>query len=224
MKKLKSGFTLAEVLITLAIIGIISAIILPSVMSNYQYKSIGVKLGKFVSTVEGSARAFVVNDDSFADEDAVTNFVNETFIFKSFEDQNSLTEYLDVEQHIYNSTERTGMTSAAEYPVALLKDGTGVRFALDNTEYRNTGDTDHHLDLVPVEKYGAPVFRIDFNPNVQGLPITSQKVFSFTVTELGYVFPHENDNCTWDLYTDDFNTSIRAFANGTRCHVAQNAD
>jgi prepilin-type N-terminal cleavage/methylation domain-containing protein len=49
MKKFKSGFTLAEVLITLGIIGVVAAIVMPSVMTNYTYKTVGVKLSKFVS-------------------------------------------------------------------------------------------------------------------------------------------------------------------------------
>lgn len=218
MKKFHSGFTLAEVLITLAIIGIVSAIILPSVMSNYQYKSIGVKLGKLVSTVEGSARAFVVNDDGFANAEGVNNFVNESFIFKQFEGLSTLHEYPELTNTAWNANIRSGMPSTAQYPVAILKDGTGIRVAMDNTTF--TGDRE---DLVPPEKYGVPSFRIDFNPNVQGLPQTAQKVFSFTVTELGYVFPHNSDTCTWDLYNDDFNTTSRAFADGTSCHVNINA-
>ena len=36
MKRFKKGFTLAEVLITLAIIGVVAAIAIPSVISNSQ--------------------------------------------------------------------------------------------------------------------------------------------------------------------------------------------
>jgi len=66
MKRFKAGFTLAEVLITLSIIGIIAAIVMPSVVSTYQYKAIGVKLAKFMSATEQASRAYVVQDDSFS--------------------------------------------------------------------------------------------------------------------------------------------------------------
>ncbi len=221
MKKFKSGFTLAEVLITLAIIGIISAIILPSVMSNYQYKSVGVKLGKFISTVEGSARAFVVNEGSFSAEgEMIANFANDTFIYKQFENLSDVTEYPEVPARARAVADRTGMTSDQTYPVAILKDGTGVRLALDDTPYSGEG-TENRLDIVPPEKYGVPVFRMDFNPNVQGLPSTAQKVYSLTVTELGYIFPHQDDDCAWELYNNDFNTTARSYADGTACHVDQ---
>lgn len=219
MKKIKSGFTLAEVLITLAIIGIISAIILPSVMSNYQYKSVGVKLGKFISTVEGSARAFVVNEGVFTnDSDMVADFANDTFIYKQFEGLADMTEYPEVTTSTYSTNDRTGMVSSEERPVAILKDGTGFRLSLDSTTFDDT-----LADMVPPEKYGVPAFRIDFNPNVQGLPSTAQKVYSLTVTELGYIFPHPDDDCTWELYNNDFNTTARSFAGEAACHVDSNA-
>lgn len=66
MKRFKAGFTLAEVLITLSIIGIIAAIVMPSVVSTYQYKTIGVKLAKFMAATEQASRAYVVQDDSFS--------------------------------------------------------------------------------------------------------------------------------------------------------------
>ncbi len=63
MKK-KTGFTLAEVLITLAIIGIIAALVIPAVMTNFQFRNVGVRLSKFMATVENATRAFVVADEA----------------------------------------------------------------------------------------------------------------------------------------------------------------
>ena len=45
----KNGFTLAEVLITLGIIGVIAAITLPTLMSDTTSAQIGPKLAKAVS-------------------------------------------------------------------------------------------------------------------------------------------------------------------------------
>ena len=42
-KKVKAAFTLAEVLITLAIIGIVAAMTIPTLVSNYQKKTNGSK-------------------------------------------------------------------------------------------------------------------------------------------------------------------------------------
>lgn len=231
MKRLKKGFTLAEVLITLAIIGVVAAIVMPSVMSNYQYKSVGVKLSKFMATVEAAARPFVVNNDNFSvttkgtgdnatTESNASDFINEAFIFKTFEpakggegkDAKDILSYPPLSSA--KLTEYGTITPSAERPLATLKDGTAIQVAIDDTAYTND-----HLTLVPVEKYGAPIFRITFDPNVQGLPKSAHKNFTFSVTELGYVFPHENDACTWDLYNAGFATNAKSFATGTNCHV-----
>ena len=50
-KQCKYAFTLAEVLITLGIIGVVAAITLPSVIQNYRNHSVEAKLKKFYSTI-----------------------------------------------------------------------------------------------------------------------------------------------------------------------------
>lgn len=226
MKRLKTGFTLAEVLITLAIIGVVAAIVMPSVMSNYQYKSIGVKLAKFLATTEGAARPFVVNNDNFYVGDKknpsnVSDFINESFIYKTFDPETSeggkdkILSYPELSSvSAYNGTYAV-QTGTATNPIALLKDGTAIQVYLDNTAY--TGD---HLQIVPVEKFGQPIFRINFDPKVQGLPASAQKNFNFSVTELGYVFPSEKDSCAWQLYEEDFTTTSKSFEDGKSCHVS----
>lgn len=48
---IKSGFTLAEVLITLGIIGIVASLTLPSIIANTRYKEASARLKKFNSTM-----------------------------------------------------------------------------------------------------------------------------------------------------------------------------
>ena len=60
---IKKGFTLAEVLITLAIIGVVAAITLPTLMSNTTNAQIGPKLAKAVSMFE-QANTALLNDNS----------------------------------------------------------------------------------------------------------------------------------------------------------------
>ena len=86
MKKFKSGFTLAEVLITLSIIGIIAAIVMPALISSYQYRTVGVKLSKFLSTTEDAARAYIVSNDVFSQADngvGIERFIADTFMSTS---------------------------------------------------------------------------------------------------------------------------------------------
>ena len=50
-KMYKQAFTLAEILITLGIIGLVAALTLPSVIANYQKKQTVVKLKKVYTTL-----------------------------------------------------------------------------------------------------------------------------------------------------------------------------
>ena len=61
----KSGFTLAEVLITLGIIGIVAALTLPTVMSNYKKKVVATKMKKFYTTMNQAVKlSSVENGDA----------------------------------------------------------------------------------------------------------------------------------------------------------------
>ena len=48
-KIIKKGFTLAEVLITLAILGVVAAVTLHNMIQDTKYQQLGVKLAKFAS-------------------------------------------------------------------------------------------------------------------------------------------------------------------------------
>lgn len=52
MKRFFKGFTLAEVLITLSIIGVVASLTLPTITSDTKRAQVGPKLGKAVSTFE----------------------------------------------------------------------------------------------------------------------------------------------------------------------------
>ena len=61
----KFGFTMAEVLITLTIIGVVAALVLPTFTSNMQKQKIGPKLAKAVAVFEQAAQS--VLDDTQSD-------------------------------------------------------------------------------------------------------------------------------------------------------------
>ena len=58
----KRGFTLAEVLITLAIIGIVAAVTIPSVIANYQQSEFKTGLRKAVSVLNEAIQAHMAQD------------------------------------------------------------------------------------------------------------------------------------------------------------------
>lgn len=219
MKKIKMGFTLAEVLITLSIIGIVAAITLPSVMSSYQYKTVGVKLSKFMSTTEDSARAYVVANDSFrgvttettgtssattkVKDSIIQDFISEIFMIKELQTQ--------------DGTKKVG-ESESTYEIAdyaLLKDGTRIKVEADNLKAWSGA----HKDVLDARKTGMPAIKIAFEPKVTGLPKATQKRYDFVITELGYVFPAEYDKCLWTIYDDNWVTNSKTFKNNASCQA-----
>lgn len=235
MKKIKSGFTLAEVMITLGIIGIVAAITLPSVMSNYQYKTVGVKLSKFMATTEDSSRAYVVGNDSFKNNKDATNFINEAFLIKSLEGKQDNGVFKDVngqnvsmaDYPLYYTVQSNEIKNLPDkYKqsglIATLKDGTNIVVSMVPSNLSYTGT---HKGVVDTHKVGLPAFNINFAPEVNGLPSTVQSNFNFIVTELGFVLPHANDDCLWQIYDDNFVTNAKTFNIGSACNPkSKNSD
>ena len=58
---MKKAFTLAEVLITLGIIGVVAAMTIPTLVTNYQKKMLSTKIKKFVSTFNQAYEMAIVN-------------------------------------------------------------------------------------------------------------------------------------------------------------------
>lgn len=64
---MKKGFTLAEVLITLGIIGIVSAMTIPNLISKHNKRTIETRLFKIHSTIlQGIRMAQANSDGSFS--------------------------------------------------------------------------------------------------------------------------------------------------------------
>lgn len=236
MRKFKPGFTLAEVLITLGIIGVVAAIVMPSVISSYQYKTIGVKLSKFASLVENATRPFVVQNDVFSTNDPalIEDFVNESFIITDILDVDGTQVTLpDTDANWSGTLTQNSLPdadageggTAVTLPTVKLKDGTWFQVSLAPA----TGATgasgildDADTADIPVDfvKVGEPVFVFDFDPKVTGLPNAIQKTYSFVVTELGYVYPNSQDNCLEAIYNADFATNARLFRDTAACTIS----
>lgn len=66
MKNGMYGFTLAEVLVTLGIIGVVSAMTVPSLMQNYQRKSYVTQLNKVYNLLSQALMSYQ-NDKNAVD-------------------------------------------------------------------------------------------------------------------------------------------------------------
>lgn len=59
---MKKAFTLAEVLITLGIIGVVAALTLPSLVQNYQKRSLEVATQKFYSVMSQAIKQYMADE------------------------------------------------------------------------------------------------------------------------------------------------------------------
>ena len=126
-KKVKAGFTLAEVLITLGIIGVVAAMTIPTLISGYKKKEYSTKLKKFysmmnqaiqMSTIEsGPASAWSYPADG-TDIDALKTFWSTYF-----------EPYLKVSsasEERFTSTNTDGTVVTRDLYVINFQDGTSV--------------------------------------------------------------------------------------------------
>lgn len=80
----RKGFTLAEVLITLGVIGVVAAMTLPTVIANYQKKVLVTQLKKEVSVIENYFKKVV------ADEGVDKIYQTSVFKYVSYVPANSM--------------------------------------------------------------------------------------------------------------------------------------
>ena len=83
---MKRGFTLAEVLVTLGIIGVVSAMTVPTLMQNYQRKSYVTQLHKVYNEFQQAAvmymndkNALNLTEAGLTSQDNVYTFMNNYF-------------------------------------------------------------------------------------------------------------------------------------------------
>ncbi len=82
---MKKGFTLAEVLITLGIIGIIAAVTMPALIENHQKKATAVKLARFY-TIMSQAVLRWQSDDGIIPDDFYFEDTSGTYAEKWYRD------------------------------------------------------------------------------------------------------------------------------------------
>ena len=74
----KKGFTLAEVLITLGIIGVVATLTVPSLYANYQKKALSARLKKVYNEINAAAKLAVVK------EKALNFYMTDAFYEQTF--------------------------------------------------------------------------------------------------------------------------------------------
>lgn len=89
MKNINKGFTLAEVLITLVIIGVIAALTIPAMMANHRKEATASKLKKFFTTMTQAKNLWanevgMNQNDIYFPDDAVNNAAKTLEFFNTY--------------------------------------------------------------------------------------------------------------------------------------------
>ena len=105
MKRFKRGFTLAEVLITLAIIGVVAAISIPSVISNSQQQEFKTGLRKAVSVLNSAITMNMAIDGEspYDNKDTFKYLQRHMSILKSVQGLPWLSQFKGWDGHTYAS-------------------------------------------------------------------------------------------------------------------------
>ena len=193
--KKSPGFTLAEVLITLGIIGVVAAMTLPSVILNYQKKVTVNRLKQAYSTI---SQALVMAQKDYGDisgwdiatgltsldqvDVSLNNFANKYLIpyIKSVDECPSGSSQKEREKCDYTLYWRNGVQRNASFQHCyrfIINNGVVVQLALDNFN-DETGKVVYgttifmQIDLNGKQKpnmYGRDIFHIILNPSTTNI-------------------------------------------------------
>lgn len=183
------AFTIAEVLITLGIIGIVAAMTLPTLTCHYQNKIIESQLKKAYSTIQQALTLMYIDEG----EDLLhQNFTASTFAEK-------FKKYLAINQYSKRS-EITGTNTDDYYKSKVYRN------------YNNTNDADASLfdDGQMIINDGMAIFIQNSQNSEYGILITidvnsikkrpnkwGHDLFTFRIEEKGRLIPSEEPNSTY---------------------------
>lgn len=167
----KNGFTLAEVLVVLGVIGVVAALTLPSLMSNTTSAQIGPKLAKAVAMFDQANGALL-------NEQGVDNILDTNLLINSGLYTKEITKHLKATEGGSIAQLPPGYSAANIISTITAKDGT-VYSMIHNGTSENT--TPAHQALI-----GAVIVDIDGNAG-PGQPATD--LFAFTWFADGSIKP-----------------------------------
>lgn len=195
---MKKAFTLAEVLITLGIIGVVAALTAPALTNNTQQAKIGPTLSKFVSTFENAIESLMNEEGAStigslgidgSSNIGISDFLPNYMIM----DRVTSDSYSKLSSYRVNGENLAGRGQGVPY--FILKDGGLVRF----------GETiiSQSSDRRPTQQ----ICRVDYDINgVAGPNRFGRDVFSFVLLNNGRLyaygsaayrtlFPNDDNSC-----------------------------
>lgn len=206
MHKFKTkGFTLAEVLITLGIIGVIAAFTIPTLMQRIGNIALEKAFVKSYSMLSQAYSLSTVNSG-----DVVSSFGgSQANFFNSFKDTLKVVKHCPINSDDscwpaykdLSTAHATGAYSADwdTYDTAILSDGATVLFRLDDADCMNSYGTDAYSK-------GCGFIIVNVN-GAQGPNIIGKDVFGFYVTQSGVKPYGATEDSNWGDYCSSASAS-----------------
>lgn len=180
----KFGFTLAEVLITLGVIGIIAATTIPTFVSSAQNKANAAKLSATITTLE-TAFSNMMTDEGTSDIYEVINAENNWGIDK-------LVNFLKITMKKDENTDIEEIVTVEAYPG--LKENYFAK-TIDGEKFLTGSQFKGHVIAAFITKNSNNIFLMDdkkvFIDTSKGNPnILGRDIFIFYLNEDGKLYPY----------------------------------
>ena len=179
MKKL--GFTLAEILITLGVIGIVAAITLPGLNNSVNSRKVGPALAKAINTLENANRTALVKQSARTIEALSPTYTR---------DEIQTTSELSYLNRMARYLQGEFVTNGSEIRKAEFFSKDGISYKMYSESGDNLKTSPKKTDL-PRSKYEGKYFTVLIDVN-------------------GSEYPNKNGEDRFLVYVDNFGTVIPA--------------
>lgn len=186
----KFAFTLSEVLVTMSIIGVISALTVPTLINSYQRKAYSVQLRKVVNDIS-NAVDMLITEEGKTKFSATTEYANlDTFVTRRFKTIKTC------------SKEQTNQCFASEN-YGSINGEFNHAFTCDGNSYVLANSAAICIERNPNSMYGnIPLVKVDINGQ-EGPNIGGRDMFTFLISSNGEIMgTGHKDDCERDAFGD----------------------
>lgn len=195
INKIKKAFTLVEVLVALLIVGVVSSIVIPTIINDTQNQEYAVLLKKDVGTLSQASKMLMMNNGGtlaglFNNEDDMQDKFGNYIVFTkkcTWDEPGCFYEGTNTWKTLHGDY---GWLNHSSYPTAILSNNAIVMFYLDQSdcEYSNgIGPIQHSCGWMHIDVNGFK------GPNVLG-----RDLFGLWITKTG-IYPF---GIVGDWYSD----------------------
>lgn len=192
----KKGFTLAEILIALAVVGIVAAISIPNLVTENNKKVWANSLSVAVSNFEIAMSTYLIyeNKSSLTETEAWTKYSTELHLKEAVGSRFVLTKKADTANEYYGEEHYPKSLNIKNQTNALSKAG------IEGAAYESKNNCTYFVQVETDEDYAA-IVGIDVN----GLKIPNRigrDIFRFYLSKDGYLIPYGKGDFGEDKQTD----------------------